>query len=84
MMESHLPLMAARNNNNSYSIKKHRNSKEAYTDRSKIKKKKVGFATVFTDIIRREVMFKEAFISTAKITAIKITLKMIRKRENKR
>ena len=39
--------------------------------------KKVGFAVVFTDITRREVLPEEAFINTAKMTAIKVALKEI-------
>ena len=33
---------------------KHRNNKEAYIDESKSAGQKVGFATVFVDIIRKE------------------------------
>ena len=35
---------------------KHQYDKEVYTDGSKNKGKKVGFATVFTDITRRETL----------------------------
>ena len=42
--------------------------------------KKIGFATVFTDIIRRGVLPEEAFIHTDKMTSIKVALKEIHKR----
>ena len=46
--------------------------------------KKVGFAAVFTDIIRRGVLLEEASIHTAEMTAIKIELKEIYKSEDKK
>ena len=42
--------------------------------------KNLGFAALFTNIIRRDAMPEEAFIHTAKMTVIKITLKEIQKR----
>ena len=63
---------------------RHKNAKEAYTDRSKSMGRKVGFAVVFTDITKRRTLPEEASIHTAKITAIKVTLKEKHKRENKR
>ena len=59
---------------------KHKNTKEAYTNGSKSMGKKIGFATVFTDIIRRGVLPEEAFIHTDKMTSIKVALKEIHKR----
>ena len=56
----------------------HKNTKRAYTDRSKSIGKKVGFATVFLDITRRSTLSEEAYITT-----IKIVLKKIHKREEK-
>ena len=42
------------------------------------------FAIVFTDTTRRGFLLKKAFIHKVKMTAIKIALKMIHKREDKR
>ena len=42
--------------------------------------KKVGFASVFTDITRRGTLSEEATIHTAKMTEVKVTLKEIHKR----
>ena len=46
--------------------KKHKNTKEAYTDRSKSTGRKVGFATVFTDFTRRGILPEEVFIHQQK------------------
>ena len=62
---------------------KHRNTKEAYTDDSKIMGKKVGFAAVFMNVIRRAALPEEASIHTTEMTAIKIALKEIHKRQDK-
>ena len=45
-------------------------------------KRKVGFAAIFTDIIRRRDLSKEASIHT-KLTAIEVVLKEINKRKTK-
>ena len=50
---------------------KHSNKKKANTDRSKSKGRKVGFAAVFMDIIRRGALPGEASIHTADMTAKK-------------
>ena len=47
---------------------KHSNSKEAYTDGSNSKVRKVGYAAVFADITRRGALSEEASIHTAEIT----------------
>ena len=47
-------------------------------------RRKVGFAAVFTDITRREALPEVVFIHTAKMTAIKVALKEMHKREDKR
>ena len=44
----------------------------------------VGFAAIFTNITRRGALPKEASVHTTEMTAIKIALKEIHKRENKR
>ena len=44
-------------------------------------KKKAGFAVVFIDITIRGVLPEEVSIHTAKVTAIKIELKEIHKKE---
>ena len=49
----------------------HSNNKEAYTDRSKSTGRKVGFAAVFTDIIKGDTLPEEAYIHTAEMTAIR-------------
>ena len=69
-------------NNTSYSIREtlkyqrsqHRLAKKAY----------MVCRRIFSDIIRRGALLKKASIHTAKMTAIKITLKKIQKREDKR
>ena len=45
---------------------------------------KVGLAVVFTDITKKEVLPEGASIPTDEITAIKVALKEIHKREDKR
>ena len=50
---------------------KHGSSKEAYTDGSKSTGRKVDYAAVFTDTIRRVALPEEASIHTAEMTAIK-------------
>ena len=45
---------------------------------------KVGFAAVFTDITRRGALPENASIHTPKMNAIKVALKEIHKREDKR
>ena len=60
--------------------KKHKNTKKAYTDGLKRIGKKVDFAAVFTNIIRRGALLAEAFIHTAESwQQLKITLKEIQK-----
>ena len=44
----------------------------------------VGLAAVFSDITRRSALLKEASIHIAEMTAIKVALKDIHKREDKR
>ena len=63
---------------------KHINMKETYTDESKSTGRKVGFAAVFTDITRRGSLPEEASIHKAEMTAIKIAMKEIREREERR
>ena len=46
--------------------------------------RKVSYAAVFKDITRRGALPEEASIYTAEMTAIKVTLKDIHKREDKR
>ena len=46
--------------------------------------KKVGFAEVFLNILRRGSLLKESSIPTAKITAIKLALKEFHKSKDKR
>ena len=46
--------------------------------------KKVGFAVVFTNITRKKTLPQEASINITKMTIIKIALKQIHKREDKR
>ena len=53
--------------------------RKAYTDGAKSIGKKVDFVAVLTDITRREA--EEAFIHTAKMAAIEITLKYIHKKK---
>ena len=60
------------------------NNKEAYTNRSKSIGRKVGFAAVFADITRRGALPGEASIHTAEMTAIKIAMREIQKREDMR
>ena len=50
---------------------KHSNSKEAYTDRSKSTRRKVGYSAVFADTTRREELPEESSIHTVEMTAIK-------------
>ena len=57
---------------------------EAYTDRSKSIVRKEGFAEVFADITRKGTLPEEAFIHTAEMTAIKIAMIKIQKREDMR
>ena len=47
-------------------------------------RKIVGFDTVVTDITRKRALPEEATIHTGKMTAIKIALKEIQKKEDKR
>ena len=63
---------------------KHKSNKEAFTDGSKSIGRKVGFAAVFTDTTRRGALPEEASIHTAEMTAIKIAMKEIGKREDLR
>ena len=46
-------------------------------------RRKVGFATVFTEISRKGALPEEASIFIAEITAIKVALKKIHRREVK-
>ena len=61
---------------------KHSNNKEAYTDGSKSTGRKVGFAAVFMNIIKRGALPEEAFIHTTEITAIKTGRRVREKREH--
>ena len=56
------------------------NNEEAYTDESKSTGRKVGFAAVFMNIIKREALPEEASIHTAEMT----TIREIQKREDMR
>ena len=62
---------------------KHKNTKEDYTDGLKSIGKQ-GFAAIFMDITRREALHEEASIHTAKMTIIKIAVKEIYKKADKR
>ena len=62
----------------------HSKNEETYTDRSKTTGRKVGFAVVFGDITRREALPEKASIHTAEMTAIKITIREIQKRDDMR
>ena len=59
---------------------KYENTKEAYTDRPKNIRRKVGFEVVFTNITRRRAVSEKASIHTAGMTVIKLALKEIHKR----
>ena len=63
---------------------KHKNIKEAYTDGSKNIGRKVGFVVVFTDTTKWGALPEEASIHTAEMTAIKVALKEVHKRKDKR
>ena len=84
MMEIHLLIITIRKNNTFCSIKKNKNIKEIYTDRSKNIRRKVSFAEVFTDITRRGALFEETSIHTDEMTAMKVLLKEVHKKEDKR
>ena len=72
-------------NNTFCNIKeKHKNTKEAHTDGSKSMGSKIGFAPFFIDITRRGVQPEETSIYTAEMMAIKVELKKIYKREDKK
>ena len=62
----------------------HSNFKETYTNGSKSTGRKVGFAAVFADITRRGAIPEEAPIHTAEMTAIKIAVREIHKKEDTR
>ena len=62
---------------------KYQNTKEVYTDGSKIRGKKIDFSVVSTDITGRRALIEEASIHTAEITAIKIAVEKILKKEDK-
>ena len=66
--------------NNTSSIRKNKITKDAYIDKLKSIEKKVGFAAVFTDFTKTGALPEEAYIHIA----IKIVLKEIKKRKNKR
>ena len=72
------PEMRARKISTSYNTKK---SKEAYPDGSKNTGRKVGYAAVFTDSMRRGTLPEEASIHTAEMTEKKIAMKEIKERE---
>ena len=55
--------------------------KEVYTDGLKSTGRKVGFAVVFADITRRGALPGEASTHTAEMTAIKIAMREIQKKE---
>ena len=59
-------------------------SKKVYTDKLKSIGKKVCFSAAFTDVPRRGALPEETSIHTAEMTAIKIPLREIHKREDKR
>ena len=59
---------------------KYGNNKKAHTDGLNIMGRKVGFAALFADIVKREALPNEASILTDKITA----LREIHEREDKR
>ena len=56
-------------------MEKHKNTKEAYTDRSKNIDKRLSFAAVYIDVTRRGALLLEVSIQTAEMTAIKIVFK---------
>ena len=60
------------------------NNKEAYIDESKSTGRKVGFAAVIADIIKGGVLPEEASVHTAEITAIKIAMREIQRKEDMR
>ena len=75
MIENPLPIMTMRKKQHFLQHKeRHKNTKETYTDGLKSIEKKIVFAAVFTDITRSEALLEEAFIHTAKMTAIKMDL----------
>ena len=83
--KQHIILVLKRNTRNDNKRKKqhkgnHSNNKEAYTDRSKSTGRKVCFA----DITRRGALPKEASILIVEMTAIKIAMREIQKREEMR
>ena len=62
---------------------RHKNTKETYTDGLNSIGKKVDFAAEITIITRRRALSEKASIHTAKMTAIKITLKRSTKAKTK-
>ena len=54
-------------------MENHSNNKEAYTDGSKSRGRKVSFAAVFADITRRGALPQKVPIHTAKMTAMRET-----------
>ena len=58
------------------------NIKKPYTEGSKSTGRKIDYAAVFADIIRRGALPEETFIHTAEMTVIKIAMREIRKGKN--
>ena len=82
MKEKNTQGITERESSISYNTKKHNNNKEPYMDRSKSTERKVSFAAVFRDITSREALLEEASIHTAEMTAIKIPMREIQKKED--
>ena len=61
------------NNTHFCCIRENKNTKETYTDGSKIIEK-VNFSATFIDITKRGVLPEEAFIHRAKMTSIKVVV----------
>ena len=62
----------------------HDNNQEAYTDGSKSTGRKAGFAAIYVEITRKGAQPEKASIYTAEMTAIKIAMREIEKREDMR
>ena len=75
--------MTLRKNNTFYGINKNKNTKKAYTERSKSMGRKIGFVVVLTYITKRWILLEEDSIHSAEITAIKVALMEIRKKKKR-
>ena len=70
-------------NDTFYSKKKNIKIPKKLTDGSKSMRRNVDFAGVFTDITRKGALPEEATIPTAKMTEVKVSLKVIHKWKDK-